>query len=608
MTEFSNSTDAKDKSMRSHFQSFLLFAPILLIVAILPIIMRYHEYQNGLTTFDWFSSATTSSDYFLFYKQWFFVGLCGILFIIAATRCILRKQKLKFAKMFIPLFIYALCALFSTLLSDYKNYSLSGGFEQFENVFCLLGYVLVAYYIFISLENEFELHLILRALSIGALLVGIIGISQFFGHNLINTDLGKTLIFGTSDVEMSFAFEEGHVFSTLYNPNYVGVYSSMILPIFCILAILSKDMKDRLLYLAVIITNGISLYGSRSKTSILSISFALFILFLLFAKRLKGLFRFVIITGVLGIAAFFTLNAINQNQYTNKIFSLFNNNSLQSGVTEIDTNDDAVVIKYNNEILRVSMVISDNMIEFVVLDDDYNTIETTLDGATYQYHLSDDRFSNIYISPIIFDDALSFTVNIDGLDWYFTNQVEDNTYYYINAYGKYIKPINAQKALPSKFDTLATSRGYIWSCSIPLLKDTLLFGTGADTFIFYYPHNDVVGLTNAGFNNQLLTKPHCLYLQIGIQTGVVSLLALLLFYMMYFISCFKLYFTGSLKDPYVQAGIALFIGTTSYMFSGLTNDSMITVAPTFWVIIGLGVTVNRMVREQKSERKSSGNN
>ena len=65
---------------------------------------------------------------------------------------------------------------------------------------------------------------------------------------------------------------------------------------------------------------------------------------------------------------------------------------------------------------------------------------------------------------------------------------------------------------------------------------------------------------------------------------------------MYFVQCIRLY-SKNIADSYLaQAGVAIFLGTIGYIISGITNDSSITVAPIFWGLMGLGVTVNAFVR------------
>ena len=119
-----------------------------------------------------------------------------------------------------------------------------------------------------------------------------------------------------------------------------------------------------------------------------------------------------------------------------------------------------------------------------------------------------------------------------------------------------------------------------------------------------FPQQDYVALHNFGFGNQLLTKPHNLYLQISVQTGLLSLIAFLAFYGMYFISSLKLYLKGKYKSYYAKVGVATLVASLNYMILGLANDSSITVTPVFWVLLGLGITVNRLAKPHIDEELS----
>ena len=41
-----------------------------------------------------------------------------------------------------------------------------------------------------------------------------------------------------------------------------------------------------------------------------------------------------------------------------------------------------------------------------------------------------------------------------------------------------------------------------------------------------------------------------------------------------------------------QTGVSIFIGTIAYLITGISNDSTITVAPIYWVLIGIGIALN----------------
>ena len=55
------------------------------------------------------------------------------------------------------------------------------------------------------------------------------------------------------------------------------------------------------------------------------------------------------------------------------------------------------------------------------------------------------------------------------------NQVDGT--YYMNVFGK-PKIVPAETAIFTDYEWLASGRGYIWSRTIPLLKDNIILGSG----------------------------------------------------------------------------------------------------------------------------------
>ena len=90
-----------------------------------------------------------------------------------------------------------------------------------------------------------------------------------------------------------------------------------------------------------------------------------------------------------------------------------------------------------------------------------------------------------------------------------------------------------------------------------------------------------------------------LYLQIAINTGIISLLVLLYLWGNYIFSSFVLYKNSDLSSWKNRLGIALMGAVTAYLTVGFFNDSVISVAPVFWIILGLGISLNSLVKEEK---------
>ena len=150
----------------------------------------------------------------------------------------------------------------------------------------------------------------------------------------------------------------------------------------------------------------------------------------------------------------------------------------------------------------------------------------------------------------------------------------------------------AETAVFTDYDSFFDYRGYLWARSIPLLKNYLILGAGADTFSVVFPQNDYVARINAGFQDQLITKPHSLYLQYGIQYGVPGLLCFLAFVGIYEIQTLRLCFKSDFRDVYSCSALGILLGVFGYAIMGIANDSCVALAPLAWLVLGLGFALN----------------
>jgi O-antigen ligase len=141
-------------------------------------------------------------------------------------------------------------------------------------------------------------------------------------------------------------------------------------------------------------------------------------------------------------------------------------------------------------------------------------------------------------------------------------------------------------------EMFASKRGYIWSRTIPLLDEAVLTGYGPDTFAIFFPQEDVLGkFKYYGTAKKIVDKPHNFYLQIWVNTGLISLIAVITLFVGYFLRNFINYFSNNLKNYYSQVGLAFFAAFAAYAAAAFFNDSVLSVAPVFWTILGLGIAV-----------------
>lgn len=501
----------------------------------------------------------------------------------------------------IPLAGYALLSFLSAVFSDYRYHSFHGSVEQQESVFAILGYCLIVYYSFLMIRSDYDIKILINALLYSVLILGAIGLSQAIGHDFFGTRIGTHLItsneFVATGQKLQFNFEIGRVYLTLFNSNYVGVYTALTIPIFFILLIFSKNIKKSLLYFAALVGLIICAIGSKSIAGVFGLAVAIFCILVFLWRFLIKKF-YVTITVILVIAvAFFIINAQFDNLMINRIKGAFQIQKTIVDLEEIHTGEDKVTFLYKGNELNFALdTLDEASIQLNVTDQNNSVVEYIFDETLGNSVITDQRFSGIKFNQLPDMENKSFQVDVNGQVWVFTNNYGDGTYYVYNRYQKWDKIDNPPKTFLRDYGNFATQRGYIWDRSLPLIKENIILGSGPDTFTMQFPQRDYLGFANYGYSNQLITKPHNMYLQIAIQTGMLSLILFLIFYGMYFVSSFRLYIKGRFNSYYAQVGVAIFIGTIAYMVTGLANDSSITTAPVFWTLMGIGIAINHKVK------------
>ena len=90
----------------------------------------------------------------------------------------------------------------------------------------------------------------------------------------------------------------------------------------------------------------------------------------------------------------------------------------------------------------------------------------------------------------------------------------------------------------------------------------------------------------------LVDKVHNGFLQMALNTGVLSAVFLAALFLWYVVTSGAIYFSGDATGAGRFVGLACFAGVTGYLGAGLFNDSIVGVAPVFWALLGLGIRMN----------------
>ncbi|CRZ33370.1 O-antigen ligase-like membrane protein [Herbinix hemicellulosilytica] len=609
---YKNNNNSKKKSYKNYTNvnesksNFWLLMPVIFVISVLPFITRLKQTNANLSIYPWFPLNDIDADFFLYYKKVLFLFAVCYMFILVLYKIYINNISMEYTRILIPLTIYGTLTLLSSLFSKFRTYSLRGTIDHHEPVFVFLGYCIIVYYVLLYIQTEKDIEIIINCFIISIILMSILGLTQYLGKDFFATTLGKKLILPKSywnNLDLiSFNFEKNRVYLTLHNPNYVGSYIALAAPLILILTFFIKNKYWKLpIYLTSFAGILICLIGSKSKTAIIGLIAGGLLAVIVFYRFIIKYFYLSIPFIFFVIGLLFTYNNANNNLLVNQLKQAFNFVKTEPALEDIQTLDDKILITYQGNKLQIISFPYNNDVIFLALDENNNSLPLLYNEEKNCYIIMDDRFPGFELGYALFNDINSFYVNIDEHDWFFTNFTPDNTYYYITRYGKLDKIIKAPSVLFNGYEKYASGRGYIWSRTIPLLKKYLFLGAGADTYVLAFPQQDYVNLYNYGFSNQILTKPHNMYLQIAVQSGVLSLVAYLVFYAMYFVSSFKLYIKSKFISYYSQVGVAILISTFTYMVVSLANDSIIAVSPIFWVLIGLGIVTN------KKEKKLLGN-
>lgn len=589
--------------------NYWLLAPIIFVISVLPFITRLSQINTNLSKFNWFTVNDKYVDFFLYYKRNFFLVAVSYMVIIIIFKALNNNKKLVYSHILIPLAVYAILSILSSVISEYRSYTLKGTHDHYESLFVLLGYCIIVYYIMLYIKNEKDIEVIINFFVVSVLVMSLLGLTQYLGKDFFTSNFGLKLITPKEHWpfldQITFNFEKRRVYLTLHNPNYVGSYVALAAPLIFILALFIRNRFWRIpLYLLSFIGSLICLIGSKSKTGIISLLAGGILAVILFHRYILKYFYLTIPFIIFLIGSVYTYNNAKDNILVNQISTALNFEKYEPSLQDIQTLDDKIVVTYKNNKMNVYYIMDSNEPSFIATDENENPLTLVKNESKGSFIVQDERFSGFELGHGRYNETTCFYIKIDGHDWFFTNQTSDGTYYYITRYGKLDKINKAESSvLFNGYERYASNRGYIWSRTIPLLKKYLILGSGADTYVMAFPQQDYVNLYNFGYAEQILTKPHNLYLQIGVQTGVLSLIAYLVFYGMYFISSLKLYIKSKFNSYYSQVGVAILISTFSYMIVSIANDSLIAIAPIFWAFMGLGIVLNKL---EKNRIKNEG--
>lgn len=239
--------------------------------------------------------SKSTSELFEFNKMIFIYGSTVIIVFLWLYKMIAtRKIILKKTPLDIPIIIFFVSQVISTLFSIDRHVSIFGYYGRFNGgLLSIMCYILL-YYALVSNKNDIEK--LLKSIMASSLIVILWAIPGHFGHDL--TCLLFTGKFDNSCWDNStLAFRpELRAFSTLGQPNWLGAYLAVVFFIGIYLLIKNRsNIKYLVLNSLYLFLNFSMLLFTRSRSAILSIFIGLVLFLVYYLLFIKLSFKKILI-------------------------------------------------------------------------------------------------------------------------------------------------------------------------------------------------------------------------------------------------------------------------------------------------------------------------
>jgi O-antigen ligase len=560
-------------------KNWLYLLPVVIFLYSV-LILRVKEVVFDFTGITWVIDNKTYFDIFSYYKAQMIMVSVIFVFLVLIYDYLKNQLEIKFDyKKYLPFFVFAFFIVF--LFSDYKAIAMSGMFDRYEGFFVNLSYIVMALYIIYIIKNEkIDFYKLIRIIIVLGLILGALGTLQYYKIDIFKTDWFKKIMVGSlgKDVNLNFTMGEGRVYLTVFNPNYVGVIMSTFIMISLNVIIFSKNKINKIISFISLPLMIISLLGSYSRSGMFALAVGLIVLIVFNYKNLwkyKYIFIVLLIV-IIGVTS--VVNTKMDNRIKDRFISIFKIDKVPySNLTNIETTEDRIIITYNDK--KYSLLMN-NQSEIGLVLEDKEEIFPIFNGE--KYYFEEEVMKNIAINMGMYKDLFYWEFKIDGKKWYFAPT--DDGIKYLNSIAK----LTTTEAAPytkifEGYERVGSGRIYIWSRSIPVIKERMITGYGPDIYTIAFPQEDHIYKLKFLRNQDIIVdKPHNMYLQYLINFGVPAFISFL------FIILGVLYASIKRKDGdlYIRSiAISCMAVIVTVVFF---NDSTVSTSPLMWSLIGIG--------------------
>lgn len=579
----------KKATKKEHFNDLLL--PVILVLGVLPFVVYMAEYDNGYSKYDWHSDQSVMQDFYTYYRAIFFIVIAFFAVVILAFWLGLYREQVKNSKIFIPLAVYGVCAVVSAIASKHPKAAWLGNFVDCEGTFVLLGYAVIGFYTYQMLRVERDYRTILRAVLVMFTPMSVVGWFQVFQNDLLNYEWVQKLVMSDALYAeyggvVEDVFSGNNVFLTLYNPNFAAIFLVMFAAVFAVFLLEAGSRKERIFY-GVFLTDALILcwftYTRAALVALLVVAVMLCVCLMgQTQEENRRKLRGIIIGGVGFFAVLLIVDAVCGGKYIGRLID----ESKEQRLEAIVTTADGVEITYEGAKYLVSLKTDGQTDAICVRDESGEAIALAkLNDGDYLLPFSEDGRADV----ILWEEKPQMILFIDGMTLQFEQRAAG--YYYYAEWGKCVSMEEIPHVDMGGLEYLGSGRVYIWSRILPMLPKYLLLGSGPDTFAEVYPQNDYVGkMIYAEYAGRIIERAHNDFLMRWVQTGFVSLAAVLVFYVLFLKKSFMYYRGCALESVKDKLGFGCFLGCVGYLVCCFFSDSTLYTTPIFYVFVGIALS------------------
>lgn len=609
----------KNNNRQVTISTFIRLFPIIVFMAIVIIIVHVHEFTMPLTQFPYLmpTDETIQYDFFSYYKA------CGIgLSAIIATLLMLyyfvisKSRAIRKSLIYIPILGYLICIVLSCVFSEYRYFALFGTLDRFEGTLVHLCYIVMLVYIYNCIDSIAEIDILIDCVLASTAIANLIGLSQAFCADFYGTKLGSYIIAGSLRDSIVIDYPEGYTYQTVANPNYVGFYLCIILPILLVRIVDKiKEIRSRtggktaknhavlISYMLLFSIAIINVVAARAMGPIVGISVGVLMVcvgYIMLNKRIELKKAGIILGASLLIVA--VVMGVILTRLDLKEADVANRPELT-----IATHDNTIDMQVNGIPLNIVYDSDTDMI--YAINDEGQSYDIEVVEPQGEYGFGYDGLRDIItFETMSSEDAVYVILTTFQMRWPFA--FDGDGVHFINPAGNLVDLGYIEHANVIRDYRLLNGRGYIWDTALAFLGDYIFIGAGADTFMMVFPQNDYVVRYLNGLDIDVVTdKPHNLFIQIWASFGLLGLImfagivvgAIFVAGKKCAISIDSLIQTDTLVEPIEErtrvAGrrgeyvtmltIGITAGVIGYLITGLVNDSTVGTMPLFYGALGL---------------------